>query len=99
MQITDIPKGASNAISRRELMDLWGMGDRGVRATIEQLRQHHAIISTSKKCGYYRPTNLAEIDEYIASMTGRAKKILFNLNQAKRIREDFIGQLKLIEEE
>ena len=86
-----IPFGQENAISRADLVDLFGICDRSIREYIEMIREQNnsfVIISSSKYKGYYKTTDKKEIESYIEEQTRRAKKILWNLKTAKQ----FLGE-------
>lgn len=85
-------------ITRSELKDLLHVSDRLIRRSIEELREQghdYVIVASSHGKGYCKTRDEAKITEYIEEQTRRAKKILWNLKQAKR----FLGekdQLKII---
>lgn len=64
-----IPIGRQNAISRRDLAEIWGMCDREARDTISVLRREYnsdrsceyAILSGSGSRGYWRSNDNAEV--------------------------------------
>ena len=49
--------GKKNALSRAELAQIVGVGDRQIRAAIEVLRHDKAILTLPGGNGYYLPPN------------------------------------------
>ena len=86
-----IPYGKKNAITRAELMTKTGMQDRQIRDIISYIRiNSHAICSTSKGAGYYRPANRQELQEFIDETENRAKSTFAILKTAKaELRRDY----------
>lgn len=85
-----LPIGSRNAISRQELSRLWDLGDRAVRQVIAELRQmdfgdEFIIVSYSDGKGYYRTSDIAEIEAFTAEMRSRALQIFAPLKKANRI--------------
>ncbi len=74
--------GEKNAIHLSELVSLTKINSRELRKHIEQLRRSGtAIISNNN--GYFKPSNAAELNKYIAQETRRAKSIFYTLRAAK----------------
>ncbi|ADY13656.1 hypothetical protein SpiBuddy_1832 [Sphaerochaeta globosa str. Buddy] len=92
-----LPIGSWNAISRQELSDLWGMGDRSARLVIAELRKmdfgdNYIIVSYSDGKGYYRTADIAEIEAFAAEMRSRALQIFAPLKKANRIIKEYGSQ-------
>jgi hypothetical protein len=89
-----LPIGSKNAISRKELSDLWGLGDRTARMVIAELRKmdfgdSYIIVSYSDGKGYYRTDDIDEIEAFAAEMRSRALNIFAPLRKANRIIREF----------
>lgn len=89
-KITDIPIGAKNAISRRDLALLWNVNDRMVRRIIADMRtvddgRGYVIVSVSRGRGYYRSNDPAEIDRFISEMQSRIRGTYKAIKAAKKI--------------
>lgn len=99
-----IPVGAENAKSRGYFETLWSMPDRGVRRTIEQMRndkgisKNYIIMSSSGGRGYYRTNRPEEIDHFIAETKGRALGQLVRVGIAKKVRQNTVN-MPLFEDE
>lgn len=83
-----------NALSRAELAQIVGVGDRQIRAAIEVLRHDKAILTPPGGNGYYLPPDTEE---------GRTEAVRWIVQQNKRIRSireaqkgarEFAGNLK-----
>jgi hypothetical protein len=77
-----IPVGKDRAVSRTQLCQMWGMGDRSVRTTISEIRDKakslgmkYFVASDSQGKGYWRTHDRAEIHEFSDQMMSRAKSI------------------------
>lgn len=90
-RMKDIPVGAENAISRRELARKWNIDDRGAREIIARLREHddgsrYVIISSSHgRGGYYRTDNPVLIRRYYEETMHRARSTFKPLKKVRRI--------------
>ena len=72
-----IPEGKENAISKRELMDVTGLGDRELRKAIEELRNTGMlIINLGDGNGYYISNDVMELRRQYQYDTSRAMAIL-----------------------
>ncbi len=92
-----IPIGAWNAISRQELSNLWGLSDRSARLVIAELRKmdfgdNFIIVSYSDGKGYYKTSDIAEIEAFAAEMRSRALNIFAPLKKANRIIREYGSQ-------
>ena len=86
----DIPFGGNNAITRAELMQKWGVSDRGVRKIISALRNDErfrsaVICSSSWNEGYFKTTEPAHITQYIKETRNRAINTLKPAKNAARV--------------
>jgi hypothetical protein len=89
-----LPIGKENAISRKELSTLWGMGDRSARLIISELRKidfgdEFIIVSFSDGKGYYRTNDIEEIEAFANEMRSRALNIFAPLKKANRIIKEY----------
>lgn len=89
---TDIPIGAENAISRKDLKNIWNLSDRDMRDEVAAKRTEddgtdYVIISSSGKVGYHRSDEAFEIRRMIAENEARIQSL-------KKVNE--IALLKLL---
>lgn len=79
-----IPYGHDNAVTREELARLTHLPDRIVRAKIQDLRQHHAILNMQDGRGYFRPleSEYALVKLWLGQTRSRAKECAQSLNGA-----------------
>ena len=95
MKILDyIPFGRENAIPRAKLRYLTGLNDSAMRQEIAKARRETCIINLQDGRGYYRPTTMEEVDRFIAQEEHRARSIFYNLNGAKKYRNEMKGQME-----
>ena len=86
---SDIPCGAKNALSRRDLARLWGCSDREARRQIAEFRaapvEDGSVIlsSSSAPSGYWRSSNPAEIRRFVQETESRAKSTFGALKGAR----------------
>jgi len=86
-----IPKGYKNAISRKDLCAVTGLGDRIVRGLIEEARRETIIISNNDGSGYWiYPENPTEQEEellrkFVKQQESRAKSIFYALYPARQM--------------
>lgn len=89
-----IPYGRANAISRSDLCRAAGLPDRLMRREIEALRRSgEIIINNQDGSGYYRPTDLQEIERYLRQETARGLSILKTAAIARRKLMGIEGQI------
>ena len=97
---TMIPFGRENAISREDLVAMTGMSDRNVRFRIAELRAEddgtdEVIVSISRRSGYYRTDNPAEIEHFVNElkkrirMTYRAIRVAMRKLSRLKARKDY----------
>ena len=97
-----IPVGSENAISKEELIKLWGVkSERSVRLTIAELRQtdngdNYVIVSFSNGKGYYKTDDPGEIANFKREIISRAKNTFAPLKKANRILLSYENQLEFI---
>lgn len=90
-RMEDIPIGAENAISRRELARKWNTSDRAVREIIAQLREQdngdrYVIVSHSGgRGGYYRTDDPILIRHYYNETMNRARSTFKPLKKVRRV--------------
>ena len=86
MNITDyIPYGRENAITRLELANTLHFTDRKIREAIEEARREgEIIINLQDGKGYYRTSNLDEIEKQYWQRKNRAMSLLV---QQKHLRQ------------
>lgn len=84
-----IPIGRSNAVTRKQLSYVTGLGDRQVREAIEYARSEGAVIlSSSHHPGYWMADEIDDIKQYVQEMRSRIRK----LEIAKESAEKAIGE-------
>ena len=67
-----IPEGRDKAISRRDLIDVSGLSDSEIRATIKELRLVGKIITSHSAIkGYYRPETREQAMEFVREQRHR----------------------------
>lgn len=79
--------GRKNAVPRRELKKLTGLGERIVRLMIERKRRKRSPILVDNATGYYLPTTEHKRTAYVCPMrhrTGEIMKSAQATEQAKR---------------
>lgn len=86
----DIPIGRENAITYPELMELWGVCDRKVRAILHELSYYdngdaYILIRSSHGRGFYKTNNAAEIESYKKECTNRARRTFAPLRKIRRV--------------
>lgn len=87
----DIPIGAENAISRKQLANKWGVSDRIARSYIARLREQdngdrYVIVSHSDGCGgYYRTEDPAQIRHFYNETMNRARNTFKPLKKVRRV--------------
>lgn len=77
---TDIPIGAANAITRKDLKTIWNLSDRDMRDEVAAKRTEDdgsdfVIISSSGRYGYHRSDDPIEIKRMIAENEARIKSL------------------------
>lgn len=79
-----IPYGHDNAVTREELARLTHLPDRIIRAKIQDLRQHHAILNMQDGRGYFRPleSEYALVKLWLGQTRSRANECAQSLNGA-----------------
>ena len=89
----DIPIGIDNAITKEELMFLWGVStERQVRLIIAELRAQdngddYVIISLSNKKGFWRSNDPVEVQTFKRELMSRAQHTFRPLKKINRILE------------
>lgn len=95
-----IPEGRDHAISRRELRDLLGRGDRIIREWIKQANcrlepEGKVILSSSSWRGYWISSDPEEIADYLREQAGRTRSQAKNDEPARKLLARLRGE-KLI---
>ena len=85
-----LPIGRENAIEYIDLMSLWGMNDRKVRAILHDLSymdngDGYILIRSSRNKGFYKTDNLADIERYKRECTNRARRTFAPLRKIRRV--------------
>lgn len=88
--IRDIPIGEENAITRKQLAQIWRCSDRMARRYISELRaedngDEFVIVSHSSGKGYYRTADQAKIQHFVNEMSKRARNTFRPLKKARRL--------------
>ena len=90
--IDDIPVGRENAISRKQLAELWGCNDRAVRDHVARLRCKEItdgmfIVSHSQSGvkGYYRTNKPDEIRHYVHEGRKRIRNTKKTIDNAQKL--------------
>lgn len=96
-----LKRGKENAITSAELMKLCGFNDkRTLQMQISKERAEGAIIcsTTVGQGGYYLPQDKEEVQEFIKSMTSRARKTFKAIKSARKYMKIIDGQMSLEEQ-
>lgn len=101
----DIPIGRKHAVSKENLMKIWGVGsERKARRIIAELRSmdngdNYVIVSFSCGKGYYRTDEPQEIAAYKAETIKRARHTFAPLKKVNRVLDAYetADQLELLE--
>ena len=85
-----IPVGRSNAITYSELVCLWGVTERKVRAILHDLSyidngDNYVLIRSSRGKGFYKTDNIADIESYKRECTNRARHTFAPLRKIRRV--------------
>lgn len=79
-----LPIGKENAISGSDLLEPTGCSSiRDLQARIAEERERGAVICSGSQCGYWKPKNRQEIQEFVHNMDARATNILKAVRSAK----------------
>jgi len=88
-----IPYGKDNAIKRSTLADLTKLPDRAVRRLLKNLIADYGVIANYETGGYYRTTEIAEIENVIKIEHARLISIVHTINQLQQY-EDILKNEK-----
>lgn len=81
-----LPKGKANAISTNDLCILLGIGNiRTLRAMIAEERKEGKIIASCSTGGYYIPTEVEEIEEFVRTLDSKARSIMVALQASRKL--------------
>ena len=95
-----IPVGAENAVTRKELCRVVGVGDRTMRSMIADARRRVCICNSQDGAGYYLPSSVKQAKAFYAQERKRADSIIKSLrgtskfikNSESKQREEMNGQ-------
>lgn len=91
-----LPVGKENAISGKDLLKLTGCSSiRDLQCRIAEEREQGAVICSGSQCGYWKPKNRQEIQEFVHNMDARATNILKAVRSAKDVLKIPEGQQAL----
>lgn len=80
-----LPVGKENAVTTQELLKITRCGSaRELQQHIAYEREHGAIICSGSGCGYWKPKNRQEIQQFVKTMNARALNTLKAVKSAKR---------------
>ena len=71
-----IPVGAENAVTRKELCRVVGVGDRTLRSMIADARRRVCICNSQDGAGYYLPSSVNQAKAFYAQERKRADSII-----------------------
>ena len=85
-----IPIGRDNAITYPELCLMWNMNERKVRSILHKLSywdagDEYILIRSSKRKGFYRTDDRADIELYAKEVTNRARHTFAPLRKIRRV--------------
>lgn len=87
-----LPRGSENAITTAELLRRTGYAcKRQMTKAIQAERKAGALIAsrTDGQGGYFQPSSRAELEDYVQSMTGRAKSIFVSIRAARKALKEY----------
>ena len=88
-----IPFGKENAIRRSTLSDLTKISDRTTRKILKHLIADYGVIANYETGGYYRTTDVTEINAAIMIELERMRSIQHTINQLQQY-EDILKNEK-----
>lgn len=97
-----LKKGKQNAITSAKLMKMCGFSDkRTMQMQITRERNEGIVIcsTTVGQGGYYLPQDKEEVQEFIDSMTSRARKTFKAIKSARKYMKIIDGQMCIEEQE
>lgn len=85
MIVDMLPFGKENAISTADLCNVVGAGSvRELRKMIANERKAGEIIASSNH-GYFIPSNIKEIEEFVHTLDSKARSIMVALQSARKL--------------
>lgn len=95
-----LPAGKKNAIKKETLCAEFNLDARSLRKRIERERASGAVIlSNSGSGGYYKPSNIEELDEFIRMQKSQIRSRYRSIRSAQKLKremtEEQSGQMKL----
>ena len=87
MMIVDLlPRGKENAISTAELLQASGAANvRELRKMIANERKAGEIIASISTGGYYIPTDIKELEEFVRTLDSKARSIMVAVQSARKL--------------
>ncbi len=82
--LSAIGTGCENARHKKQLVRLTGMNERALRKSIEHLRREGFVI-ISDKSGYYFPKTTDELEDYVRTVSKRARSTFYTLKSARQM--------------
>lgn len=85
-----IPIGKENAITRPELVALWGMDDRAARKVLHELSHYdngddYILIRSSKNKGFFKTSDPVEIESYRKECINKGRSHFAPLRKINRV--------------
>ena len=82
--LSSIGKGSENARHKKQLVRLTGMNERALRKAVEHLRRQ-GIVIISDESGYYYPKTADELEDYVRTVSKRARSTFYTLKSARQM--------------
>lgn len=81
-----LPKGKENAMTTVALCAAVGaVSVRELRKMVARERRAGEIIASSSTGGYYIPTDIKEIEEFVHTLDSKARSIMVSLQSARKL--------------
>lgn len=84
--------GHNNALTRRDLCQKLGCGDRALRRSIEKLRENYPVLSLDDGSGYYLADTSEAGRQEAAAWVKRQNSRIKSIKQSKSGAVKFLGQ-------
>lgn len=86
----DIPTGKENAITYKELCEMWGCSERIARCILHELSSYDngdqfVLIRSSKSKGFYLTSDTEEIEKYRKECLNKGRSIFAPVKKCNRI--------------
>lgn len=82
-----LPEGKENAVTRKDLAQLFGTDDRRARDILHEIRNVFPVCSNTGKGGYYRPATVEEANAFVNQQLSYIKSINRTIGPVKRYSE------------